>query len=395
MVMRVVLRKILRAWRFFALSTGDVGAVYGYNRVRNMITVFHLVECALGVWSYFDDSAILDTHTLAESSWFIFLRTHALLIVPIKGNPLSADRTAAPMKKLFPPAASNPFLGEQAYVETLPCTVEPTESRRKSTSALIGGIRATRRLHPGEAASVFGKARFYGESLHGRVGLPALQALSARQHESTSALTPVLLSSLSWIEDLSSSVAPRTWPSHRSAPAPIRIFGDASEPDVRSGQACMLGGVLLAQGAPMRHFEVPIPYSIIVAFPKRAKRIYYYELLWPAVTAFIWRDHLAGLPSIFFDDNEGAKFRLISGFSPDFAASTLLALFWGASAAQQPRPWIMRATSAEAWPLQGPLERFSGRSHRYCTALGSSRSTLAPQILSESTRHNCVFQTDL
>ena len=48
---------------------------------------------------------------------------------------------------------------------------------------------------------------------------------------------------------------------------------------------------------------------------------------------------------VFFEDNEGTKSRLISGFTGDRAAAVLLALFWGAAAAQRSWPWSARVCS--------------------------------------------------
>ena len=63
--------------------------------------------------------------------------------------------------------------------------------------------------------------------------------------------------------------------------------------------------------------------------------------------AFVWRDLFAGSHPIFYDDNKGAEFSLLNGFSFNFSTSLLLAIFWGASAAQRSRPWITRVASSD------------------------------------------------
>ena len=67
MIMVVILQRALRAWRDNALCFGDKGGVYGYNRIRLMISVFFLLEVAMPVWPYYDDSAIVDTKEVARS----------------------------------------------------------------------------------------------------------------------------------------------------------------------------------------------------------------------------------------------------------------------------------------------------------------------------------------
>ena len=50
---------------------------------------------------------------------------------------------------------------------------------------------------------------------------------------------------------------------------------------------------------------------------------------------------------MFYEDNEGARHKLMDGFSGDGAAALLLGAFWGASAIQRSRPWIDRVCSAD------------------------------------------------
>ena len=54
-----------------------------------------------------------------------------------------------------------------------------------------------------------------------------------------------------------------------------------------------------------------------------------------------------GAHVVFYGDNEGAKFRLLGGFSSDRNAALLLSLFWGAAAVHRSRPWITRVASQD------------------------------------------------
>ena len=97
--------------RFFAdgaLSLGDGAGVYAYNRFRLVITVFLLYEFFIPVWSYFDDSALVARASLSDIMWYIFLKIHALLKIPIKGNPLAGNSDAG--NKFFPPNGYSFFL---------------------------------------------------------------------------------------------------------------------------------------------------------------------------------------------------------------------------------------------------------------------------------------------
>lgn len=336
-----------RVWQDFAMCFGDVAAVYGYNRIRLFITVFCRVVFAIAAWSYYDDTALVDIKDLAHSSWYIFLKLHALLRIPIKGNPLDPASKPLAGQKFFPPAGKNKFLGEMVSIAAFPCQVAPTPDRLAKGKALLAHMRAERSLPSGDASSVFGKLRFLGSELHGRCGLPALQPFAARQSESSHDWTDVLDSASSWLLQLLEAVGPREWAWQSSVPPAIHIFGDASEPCSQAAGRPRLGAVMWNAASGETHtFELDIPASICVLFPG-SRHIYYYELLWPVVACFIWRRELRSSYSIFYEDNEGAKFNLLSGFSSDWYSSLLLALFWGSSAVQVSRPWVARVASAD------------------------------------------------
>ena len=105
------------------------------------------VEYAMAVWSYYDDSAIVEPKRSAFYTWYIFLQTHQLLRIPIKGNPLSS-KSEGQCNKFFPPAECNKFLGEMTHIGSLPCTAGPTESRRQTGREMIDAILATMELPP-------------------------------------------------------------------------------------------------------------------------------------------------------------------------------------------------------------------------------------------------------
>ena len=274
LVMLVFLRKGIRAWRDHALCFGDTAGVYGYNRIRTFLTVFFRVEFALAMWSFYDDSGFAEPRVRAQLAWHIFIRVHALLKIPLKGDP--GDLRSAPLagKKFFPPAPDSRFLGEQLKVDRLPCNVRPTASRKESGLALIDKILSTGRLHPGDASSVFGKLRFVGSELHGRCGIPALQPISARQSERRSDLTPALRSALKWLRELLAVVGPREWPWCERAPPAIHIFGDASEPGPHQCYEPTLVAVLRLPCGSLRGFAARVPRAFIRALPPQAKHIH-------------------------------------------------------------------------------------------------------------------------
>ena len=346
MVMLVMEAKgTFRAWRDLALCFGDASAVYAYNRIRTCLTIFFRSEFGMAVWSYYDDSPIVEPASNANFAWYVFIKMHSMLCIPLKGNPLGQAAAPQPDRKYLPPARTNKFLGLNVSVASLPCSVASTEARVANCHFLIDGILAAGRLSSAEAASTLGKLRFLGSALHGKCGIPALQPIAARQHERSGRLTSALRSSLQWLRQLVTAVGPMEWSWGCAPGQTFSIFGDASEPS--DGSVPRLGGVLLRPRATTLFFEVDVPAAIIGALPRREKLIYYYELLWPAVAAYAWREVLSESYVMYYEDSEGAKFNLLGGFSSDFAASVLLAFFWGAAAAHRSRPWISRVASAD------------------------------------------------
>lgn len=347
MVMLVFLRDVVKAWRDFALPFGDYGAVFAYNRVRSMISFFMMLEFLIATWAYYDDTCMVEPRHSAFNGWFTFLQVHKWLGIPIKGNPLQVEGRARDTSKFFSPSGSNPFLGEQVQTGSLPCSAGPTKTRMQNIRELIAGVFADDALPPGRASSVFGKCRFLASDLHGRVGFPALQAISARQNQRSAKLTPLLKTSLQFLCDISDEVGPRVWPFGVPIASELHVFGDASEPHASSGLSCRMGAIMISSGTgASRYWECDVPLRVLKAFQRR-HCIYLLESLWPAACALAWKDCLHNSHPVFYDDNRGAEFSLLKGFSPDVAASLILALFWSASAVQKSRPWVTRVASAD------------------------------------------------
>ena len=335
----------VRAFKDFALCFGDGAGVYAYNRIRLFLTTFFRVCFGMAVWNYFDDSAIVERKVGANFVWYIFLKIHARLGIPLKGNPLAGNSDAG--RKFFPPADRNPYLGEDVYVASLPCCIAPTAARVDKANTLLDACISSRRLAQSLVPSVFGKLRFLAADLYGRCGLPALQALSAHEHSCTPRLSNACVSGLEWLREIIPNVGPRQWQVQQGRFSSY-IFGDASDPGSNARYNPSIGLVFReAANSKLRTVQVVVPIGILQQLPCGTGRIYYLELLWPAVAAYVWRQDLACSNCVFYEDNEGAKFNLRRGFSKDFVSSLFLAMFWGAAAAQRSVPWIDRVASED------------------------------------------------
>jgi len=388
MIMLVLLgNRQVRAFKDYALCFGDKAFVYAYNRLRTFITSFCRVEFAIAAWSYFDDTAVVDRRMTMFNAWYVFLQLHFLLVVPIKGNPL-VHSEQGPERKYLPPAPSNRFLGEKVYVNSLPCTVAPTPSRKESGKELLAQALARDELLQSLASSVFSKLRFLGTELHGKCGIPALQALLSHEKAPTPKLGAALRSALLWLSELLEGAGPREWPWGAAASHTLHIFGDASEPGCTSNYRPQLGAVLVLPDSSLQAFSVEVPQSVIDLLPTQ-KKIYYLELLWPVLAVYIWHRLLHQAYVVVYDDNEGAKFNLLRGFSNDFTSALFLAVFWGAAAAQKSRPWIARVDSKDnpADCLTKPgldMQHLRGAWHVPDEQIGDFWTFLIPLLQSQS-----------
>jgi len=99
-------------------------------------------------------------------------------------------------------------------------------------------------------------------------------------------------------------------------------------------------------GEALRTVEAVVPEVILRALPLKG-RIYFLELLWPVAAVYVWRQDIANCSVVMFEDNDGARHNLLRAFSKDFRSSLLLAMFWGAAAAQHTRPWVDRVASKD------------------------------------------------
>ena len=90
-----------------------------------------------------------------------------------------------------------------------------------------------------------------------------------------------------------------------------------------------------------------VPDAVIRALLDVQKKIYYYEMLRAVAATFIWCRQIHGTRPIFFEDNTGAQGAFPCGFSSDFTASLLLAVFWGSAAIHTSQPWVARVASRD------------------------------------------------
>jgi hypothetical protein len=327
----------LKLFLDFALSLGDVSSVYAYPRIRTALTVFFISEFFIPVWSYFDDSMLVFTQELASTMWHAFLKIHAVLGVPIQGNPLDR-RTSSDPEKLRSPKASNIALGEQLSVGTWPTHAEPTKRRLDKCEQMLRQILKQRQLSPAASGSAAGQLRFLSSALYGRVGVPALASLHARQHESISTWSPAIEASCLWLLETLGAVGPRQWLWGMPTTPPITLFGDASEPgDPSAPRIC--AAVLCQPGQQTQFFSVAVPDRLLTALSARKKQICLLELLWVVLSLAIWGSTFQKRFVTVYDDNEGAKFAILRGMSRHFDLNIFLAVFWGASAHADCKIW--------------------------------------------------------
>lgn len=340
-------QQAFRCFLDYALTFGDASAVYAYNRVRFLVTAFLVYEFFIPVWSFYDDSALALPDDVADLLWFVFLKVHVLLQIPIKGNPLDSRCASDDTDKLRIPRAANKFLGEIINISRLPISISPTPERVRNCKMLLSHILASGRLSPAVASMLAGKLRFLSGSLHCRVGIPGLAPLYRRQKEEGDRLHPPLRAGLRWLAEIIAHVGPRTWHWGSEALPVWSILGDASEPaDQEAPRIC--AAILRGHGAhKFEYFAIQVPSDCLRAFIPRAKQIGILEMLWVFLALCVWRRTLRSGCVTAFEDNSGAERGIIRGMSKHEDLNCLLALIWGTAAQASLQLWADRVASAD------------------------------------------------
>ena len=291
----------------------------------------------------------MSRRSVAWLLWFVFLRVHAALGVPIKGSPCCpapAPGSLQSRSKIYPPQPSQRFLGEIAAVGSLPIHARPTKARLQNSRSLLLHIRSSQRLLPGLASTAVGKLRFLAGSLYGRVAISPLAVFYERQHQSCDDYTPAIEASVLLLLDLLEHVGPRDWTWGVLEPTVFNLFGDASEPGVPSAPRICAGVLQDRSGKPLRFFAVQVPPKILTALEPRCKQICFLELLWPLLAAILWSPLLNGSHVLVFEDNQSAQHGLRRGMSCHVDLNALLALFWCGASHHRCRYWFDYIPSA-------------------------------------------------
>jgi len=72
-----------------------------------------------------------------------------------------------------------------------------------------------------------------------------------------------------------------------------------------------------------------------------------FEIIWPLLALLRWSVHLKNHYSIFFEDNESAKYGLFKGMSRHHDINACLAFFWGGVGLLHSVPWFERVASCD------------------------------------------------
>ena len=119
---------------------------------------------------------------------------------------------------------------------------------------------------------------------------------------------------LRWLFEVSLHVGPRDWLWGSAVPAPMQLFGDASEPG-ESNRSRVCAAVLQRPGHQTLCFRVKVPVSMLECFKTSKKQICVLELLWVVLAAIVWPSLLRDAYVVIYEDNDAAKLGIIRGMS--------------------------------------------------------------------------------
>ena len=206
--------------------------------------------------------------------------------------------------------------------------MDVSKKRRGKIREITKNILLTKRLDSGQAASLFGKARFMLSPCFSSVGKACLQPIAAREYQRRAfELTDDLRDSIEFIEFLCDALPPLELPLLPSQLDKVVIFTDA-EGKQRDGEQIPeghLGFVVYHPVHGRRYAYAKAPDDWVTLFDKIKERKAYisqYELA-AAITPFLSlpEEWLRNRPVELWIDNSGAVGSLIKDYSgvPDCA----------------------------------------------------------------------------
>ena len=309
-------RKSDGSWKYFlsrSLPFGAGASVFAFNKLTRAIWCILVRKFGFHASVFYDDFPIVEYDLLCESSTQIITNLLDLL----------GWRHAVVGKKAVPFSSHMVVLGVQFDLDTL-CqgrfVVQNKEGRIKRILAMLEGIDSRGEISSKEISVLQGLLNFAGRFFMGRALKFPIFLLSKLEVASKDAKTVRLF--VGNTKALLTTLKPRIV-AVQSCELPIVIYTDAA---FENGTATW-GAVLLDRVSNYRvvHWGV-VPKDLVESWKATtgSQVISQAELLVALLVRLHYRDTLLNRPSLWFIDNESARYTLIKGFSPSITMFSLV-----------------------------------------------------------------------
>ena len=309
-------RKRDGSWKYFlsrSLPFGVGASVFAFNKLTRAIWCILVRKFGFHASVFYDDFPIVEYDLLCESSTQIINNLLDLL----------GWRHAVVGKKAVPFSSHMVVLGVQFDLHTL-CqgrfTVQNKEGRIKRIITMLEAVGSRGEISSREISVLQGLLNFAGRFFMGRALKFPIFLLSKLEAASKDAKTVRLF--VDNTKALLTTLKPRIV-AVQSCELPVVIYTDAAF----ENETATWGAVLIDRVSNYRvvHWGV-IPKDLVESWQAAtgSQVISQAELLVALLVRLHYRDTLLNRPSLWFIDNESARYTLIKGFSPSISMFSLV-----------------------------------------------------------------------
>ena len=325
-------------FRQIALPFGSKTSVNAFIRCSRFLQWVAARCFSIPMSCYYDDFVIFTTPALEENTQQVIALMFDLLGWAFDKTGAKADvfsQTVSALGVVFNLESSQTGL----------IAISNTERRLNEAMELLKGVLHTRKLGHKQALVLRGRLAFCDAFIFGRTGKLALQIIMSHAYMNpfVEDVNDYLYGALTALLRRFQNATPRMIST--SLYSTFHIYTDAAFSDDFSGG---LGGVLCdAAGRVIQWFGLQISAETVKQFVDDQQQVAIGELETLAVLLAVklWNMKITSAKTIFFIDNEGAKFSLIKGYSSSKNISHLCSLITSALDAAMILPWFSRVPS--------------------------------------------------
>ena len=321
-----------------ALLFGATASVYAFNRLARVIWRCFSFHLDLLTTQFYDDFPMLEPEQTSTTA-----RSFSTQLLDLLGINWSAGDKDKPFSSVFEPLGVCIDLTGMATKGVV--VISNKLSRINAICADIDTALLKDILSPPIASEMHGKLQFSQAQVFGRAALPAVREVSHRSHQpgNAFALTPRLRKALEYLKAFLRSAPPRTV-SACDQVTNLIIFSDGAFEngsatwgffifDAATSEAIVSGGSV--PDALIKHWLTTVGEQIITQV----------ELFAVLAARIHLADTCRSRKTVYYIDNDAARFSLIRGLSDSDASLSIVYLFFELEGQNASYLWFARVAS--------------------------------------------------